>query len=541
MPTNSADAHAAQWAAGGDDTVLHRSLSKPIAQTVVRLQCADNNAREVALGHGAHLDNGNPVIVVQHPVGVTLNAAQLAATAPPMAPFLSNPLMQTTTVIAGATHRLGAVQAVSVAPDAIARSEWQHATAPSRGLRAYRSRHLVASGGLDGISRVSSVTSTAKADELRAVPLSIQGSLRHGGGLSAVEVRPCGVLLTACATSSTLRVYELEAAHLAAARIASAGMPSTMVPTTAANEWNYVERARLQSRRAQQGVCGARWLDEATLVEAGFANDEADDGPPRRVLRTWRVGTPPHRAAVACADDFLPASAGDFSALAAGDGLVVATHNPPHARPGYADVWRAVASTEPEAPPALELLVRLQEHTEPLYACAVGGGLLATGGDDCTVRLWSAARLSSPPGEDAHNMPHKLGGCAGHASLQALQLPGKVWALALHAHLLVAGGALASEANGMDGHIRVRLFGVAELAAGRGPAVALRTLQAPSIEREWGVRSAATHSGTVVVAGGDDGVVHVWALAERGKAARGDGAEGEPTAEASSMSGSGAA
>ena len=37
-------------------------------------------------------------------------------------------------------------------------------------------------------------------------------------------------------------------------------------------------------------------------------------------------------------------------------------------------------------------------------------------------------------------------------SLQTLQLPGKVWALALHSHLLAVGGALASEADGNEGH-----------------------------------------------------------------------------------------
>ena len=49
---------------------------------------------------------------------------------------------------------------------------------------------------------------------------SVQGALRHSGALSAVEVRPSGMLLTACQTNSTLRVYELEAAHIAATRIA---------------------------------------------------------------------------------------------------------------------------------------------------------------------------------------------------------------------------------------------------------------------------------------------------------------------------------
>ena len=336
-------------------------------------------------------------------------------------------------------------------------------------------------------------------------------------------------------------------------------MPSTMVPTTSLHEWNYVERARLHDPHAPQGVIAAKWLDEDTLVEASFADaEEGDDGPPQRVLRTWRVGsTPPHRANVAAADHFLPGSTGgrrgEFSALAAGDQLVVVTYNPPHHQAGYADVWRAVAVAEADAPPTLvplgrlekhmELtltltltltrtltltltqvpLSRLEEHTEPLYACAVGGGVIATGGDDCTVRLWSASAMLSSPSDDPPHGDHVASAeHSSHTSLQTLSMPGKVWALALHSHLLVVGGALASEDDGIDGHIRLRLFGLADLAAGRGPAVVLRTLHQlvrPGAH-EWGVRSVATHGGTVVVAGGDDGVVHVWTLAEKGKADR---------------------
>ena len=111
-------------------------------------------------------------------------------------------------------------------------------------------------------------------------------------------------------------------------------------------------------------------------------------------------------------------------------------------------------------------------------------------------------------------------------ALQTLLLPGKVWALALHSHMLVVGGALASDAGALDSNIRVRLYDVVDLAAGRGNAVALRTLQAPSIAHDWGVRTVATHGGTVVVAGGDDGVVHVWTLAEKEKADRGAVTEG---------------
>ena len=57
-------------------------------------------------------------------------------------------------------------------------------------------------------------------------------------------------------------------------------------------------------------------------------------------------------------------------------------------------------------------------------------------------------------------------------SLQTLQLPGEVWALALHSQLLVVGGAL-TDSHGVGGLIRVRLFGLADLAAGRSAAVAL--------------------------------------------------------------------
>ena len=109
-------------------------------------------------------------------------------------------------------------------------------------------------------------------------------------------------------------------------------------------------------------------------------------------------------------------------------------------------------------------------------------------------------------------------------------LPGKVWALALHSDLLVVGGALAYDAADHGGYICVRLFGVADLAAGRGSAVVLRTLQMPSIAAEWGVRSVATHGGTIVVAGGDDGVVHVWTLAEREKDDRDDHGDEATTA-----------
>lgn len=517
--SNSAALHAAQWAAGGED-VLHKALSKQLGQTIVRLHCPDDDSRQSALVLGAQLDtSGNPIMVLRHPVGAErmLSAAQLVASAPPMAPFLRDPLVRTTTVVEGATHQNGAVQTVSAAADAIPCSE-QGAAAVARGMRAHRARYLVASGGLDRISCVWSVRPTAlsaspTALSLRAMPLSVQGALRHAGALSAVEVRSSGELLTACNTSSMLRMYELEAAHLAAARIAASGvMPPAMVPTAAQHEWNYVERVRLQHEAAEECVIAAKWVDETTLVEVGFQNNEDHT----HVLRTWRVGAPPHRAFVAaCQNEMLP-DFGMFSSLATGNGLVVVAHNPPDALPGKIDVWRVLTATDADAPPALEPLNRLEEHTAPLYACAVNGGLLATGGDDCTVRLWSAAALRSMP-----NTP-TAGGEPRVASLETLQLPGKVWALALHSHLLVIGGAIAPEA----GHICVRLFGVAGLAEGCGAAVALQTLQVPSIQYDWGVRAVATYGGTIVVAGGDDGVVHCWTLAEKEKANRGDGVEG---------------
>lgn len=510
-PANSVALHAAQWAAGREE-VLHKPLSKPIGLSIIRLYCENDEARQAALANGAQRDeSGHPIIALNHPVGVEqmMNAAQITAMAPPMAPFLHDPLERTTTIEVGATHNGGPVQSVSAVPSAIAHDD---AAAPAR-VRAYRSRHLVASGGLDGISRVARVSATKNADALRSAPLSIQGALRHGGGLSAVEVRPSGTLLTACGTSSTMRVYELEAAHLAAERIAAAGMPATMVPTTSRDEWNYVERARVQDEHAPHGIIAARWLDEKTLVEVG----DEHGGPPNHVSRTWRIGT--HQG-TGPGVSFLGQGGGHaVSALAAGDGLVVTTHNEGgDDGVGYAEV-RRLWDTDASAPPSLLLLGLLSGHTAHLFACAVGGGLIATGGDDCTVRLWSRDQVQLPElvADESVETP---------GPLQTLQLPGKVWALALHSHMLVVGGALASDAGALDSNIRVRLYDVVDLAAGRGNAVALRTLQAPSIAHDWGVRTVATHGGTVVVAGGDDGVVHVWTLAEKEKADRGAVTEG---------------
>ena len=535
-PASAAALHAAQWTAGGE-AVLHQALSTPVGQTVVQLHCPDDASRKIALAHGGQLDeSGNPVMVLTHPIGIelTLSAGQIAAVAPPMAPFLRSPLACTTTIVAGATHHHGAVQRVSAAPNALLCANDSAAAVPARGLRASRSHHLVASGGLDGFSRVWSVAppplsapSTDLLDlaVLRVAPLSVQGGLRHGGALSVVDVRPSGALLTACTTSTTLRVHELEAAQLAAARIAAAGMtvPSA-VPSAVSNnarpEWNYVERRRLDHPHAQHSVVAASWLDETTLVEAGFSSVAVGGDAPgaRRVLRTWRIVDGPQRpATVTCVDrGSMPAN---FSALAASDGLVLVTHNPVGGGPGYADVWCAmVRATDANVPPELEPVRRLQEHTGPLYACTLDGRMLVTGGDDGTVRLWSGASLLLP--DDCVGQPQTM------ASLQTLHLPGKVWALALHSHILVAGGALNYDhgrgRGRQTGQICVTLFGVADLATRRGPAVTLRTLQAPSIAHDWGVRSVATYGGTVVVAGGDDGVVHVWTLAEKGKLDRPD-------------------
>jgi hypothetical protein len=179
ISANRAALHAAQWEHGGD-CVLHKPLSQQVAQSIVRLQCPDEGAREVALAHGAQLDeSGEPVMVLTHPIGVErmLNAAQLSAYVQHLAPFLHDPLVRTTSVVAGATHQRG-VQSVSAAPDAIPQSAQDAAEAgASRRVRAPRARHLVASGGLDCISRAWSLTSSGLPGDtptLRAAPLSVQ-------------------------------------------------------------------------------------------------------------------------------------------------------------------------------------------------------------------------------------------------------------------------------------------------------------------------------------------------------------------------------
>uniref|UniRef100_A0A6V2QSH1 Uncharacterized protein n=1 Tax=Emiliania huxleyi TaxID=2903 RepID=A0A6V2QSH1_EMIHU len=398
--SNRTALHAAQWAAGGD--TLHVALSQPLGQTVVSLRCSTAGERELALAGGAEVDEEGEaggddlVMVVLHPIGheSRLTAAQLGDMAPSLAQFLHEPLTRTTTEVEGPTHNQ-AVKSVSAAPDAIVRADRPDAPPPpARGLRARRSRHLVASGGLDGISRVSGVT--PRGNTLEAAPLSV--ALRHGSHLTAAEVRPSGALLTACEHSSTLRVYELEPVHLAAERIAAAGMEP---PHPSTHEWNYVERARLSHTDAPPSVAAAAWLDDGTLVEAGYAEQPEQAGaaaaaagggaPPCRVLRTWRLSsdhsssTPPPAVSVARYYDGrgearLDDGAGDVSALAAADGLVVVTHNPldltrppPHLGSGFTDVWRAVPSQSGDASAPPELAPRWL----PVRPWGCAGGLTA--------------------------------------------------------------------------------------------------------------------------------------------------------------------
>ena len=78
IPANTMALCAAQWEACGDE-VLHKPLVTLVGQSIVRLQCDDEDAREAALALGAQLDDeGDPVIALRHPIGVEamLNAAQ---------------------------------------------------------------------------------------------------------------------------------------------------------------------------------------------------------------------------------------------------------------------------------------------------------------------------------------------------------------------------------------------------------------------------------------------------------------------------------
>mmetsp|Transcript_30997 Transcript_30997/g.91482 ORF Transcript_30997/g.91482 Transcript_30997/m.91482 type:complete len:204 (-) Transcript_30997:589-1200(-) len=172
-------------------------------------------------------------------------------------------------------------------------------------------------------------------------------------------------------------------------------------PHPSTHEWNYVERARLSHTDAPPSVAAAAWLDDGTLVEAGYAEQPEQAGaaaaaagggaPPCRVLRTWRLSsdhsssTPPPAVSVARYYDGrgearLDDGAGDVSALAAADGLVVVTHNPldltrppPHLGSGFTDVWRAVPSQSGDASAPPELAPRWL----PVRPWGCAGGLTA--------------------------------------------------------------------------------------------------------------------------------------------------------------------
>lgn len=203
--SNRTALHAAQWAAGGD--TLHVALSQPLGQTVVSLRCSTAGERELALAGGAEVDEEGEaggddlVMVVLHPIGheSRLTAAQLGDMAPSLAQFLHEPLTRTTTEVEGPTHNQ-AVKSVSAAPDAIVRADRPDAPPPpARGLRARRSRHLVASGGLDGAPLPASAPAHSRAIARFTHSLSPVGISRVYG------VTPRGNTLEAAPLSVALR------------------------------------------------------------------------------------------------------------------------------------------------------------------------------------------------------------------------------------------------------------------------------------------------------------------------------------------------
>ena len=197
-----------------------------------------------------------------------------------------------------------------------------------------------------------------------------------------------------------------------------------------------------------------------------------------------------------------------------------------------AEVWSycAPGSSADSAP--LSRVEVLQGHADAVYACAVSDGWVATGGDDCTVRLWGDV-VPRPAGSTAASTPLN--------PFQTLNCRGRVWAIAFRNGLLFCGGEFGRvrSAAGRP-QLTVELWDVRPLTDRAAPcgvggapsygawegARLVRTLHAdvePGVH--WGVRSLAFDE-HALVAGCDDGFVRVWALRGTG-AAEGEGEEGQ--------------
>ena len=143
--------------------------------------------------------------------------------------------------------------------------------------------------------------------------------------------------------------------------------------------------------------------------------------------------------------------------------------------------------------PSATLARLLPGHTNGVYAAAVDSGLVATGGDDRTVRIFGVT--------------HGVGRATGTV-LEVLHPHHKVWALSLRA------GLLASAGQTTHSHSTIDVWDVRGLLHG-GDLDRIGTACTPVLARLQG-GGACCHSlvlrGADLTAAGEDGVVRVWRI-----------------------------
>ena len=365
---------------------------------------------------------------------------------------------------------------------------------------------VVASGGDDGI--VHTWRLAPSSDEAVALGGPAQGTqghhnatgmsgwlpgIRHPGKLSSLSLTPNGAcLVTGCQNNPSARIWnasDVWADHSGFDAFQNAGYVHGLGVTGTRSVW-LSEGPGLD--KIAGGRVGRGGIDCPVFVTAG---QEAGGAIVLSVVHvdctSSLLSIPPDEEGDA-PDEVCCLAAVD---AAGGVGplreVVIGTHR------GWVYLVEVNIAAMSEPPRIIRKVRHSDQH--PVFAAAVGHRRFVSAGDDraAGITVWGRLDDSAVP---------------LFTSVRT-EAPGKVWALAISGHLLASGGD-ALDTTGRN--LVVHLWDCG-LCPWVGNLQLLRVLESPCQSARWGVRSVAIDDSETVVAGGDDGVLHVWRLERIGR------------------------